>query len=141
MGIEQTEIDALASLRPDLLREIARDAFEQFYDTTLDQRVFAVQSQWIHDAQVAIEQGMNSDDLDRLRVMAAAKLAELRDEIDRPNASLRVAADDFELPMVPDVPAALPLYRSAAPLLDSRWAFAEQTRRLIESKSYRPATA
>ena len=32
MGVEQTEIDALASLRPDLLRQIARDAIAPFYD-------------------------------------------------------------------------------------------------------------
>ena len=43
MGVEQTEIDALASLQPDLLREIARDAIAPFYDATLDQRVIEAQ--------------------------------------------------------------------------------------------------
>ena len=39
-GVEQTEIDALASLQPDLLRQITRNAIEPFYDDTLDWRVF-----------------------------------------------------------------------------------------------------
>ena len=37
-GVEQTEIDALASLRPDLLRQIARGAIAPFYDHELDRR-------------------------------------------------------------------------------------------------------
>jgi hypothetical protein len=38
MGTEQTEIDALAELQPDLLRQIAHDAIAPFYDRTLDGR-------------------------------------------------------------------------------------------------------
>ena len=39
MGVEQTEIDALATLRPDLLRQVARNAIAPFYDFTLSDRV------------------------------------------------------------------------------------------------------
>jgi hypothetical protein len=39
MGVAQTEIDAIAALRPDLLRHIARDAIAPFYDYELDRRV------------------------------------------------------------------------------------------------------
>ncbi|WP_139342401.1 MULTISPECIES: hypothetical protein [Protofrankia] len=137
MGVEQTEIDALASLRPDLLREIARDAFEQFFDTTLDQRVFTAQGQWLHDAQRAIDEGMNAADLDRLRAMATAKLGQLQDEIDRLNSALRVTAEDFELPPMPGMPEPRISRQHAEPLIDSLWSFAEQTQRLIDSKSYR----
>ena len=35
MGVEQTEIDALAALQPNLLRQIATDAIARFYDDTL----------------------------------------------------------------------------------------------------------
>ncbi len=138
MGAEQTEIDALASLRPDLLRQIARDAFDQFFDRTLDRRVFAARGQWRRDAQLAIEAGMDSADLDRLRDMAAARLDDLRDEIDRLNRAMRVAADDFQLPPVPPVPTARLNGHRAVPLVDSRWTFVEQTQRLIDSKSYSP---
>ena len=35
MEIEQTEIDALAALRPDLLEQIARNVLNTFYDSAL----------------------------------------------------------------------------------------------------------
>ena len=38
-GIEQTEIDALATLRPDVLREIVDRAFDPYFDQTLRERV------------------------------------------------------------------------------------------------------
>jgi hypothetical protein len=38
-GHEQTEIDALAALRPDTLRRIAERWILKFYDSTLQQRV------------------------------------------------------------------------------------------------------
>jgi hypothetical protein len=38
-GREQTEIDALATLRPDILEAIVREAIKPFYDPTLDDRV------------------------------------------------------------------------------------------------------
>jgi hypothetical protein len=40
-GHDQTEIDALAALRPDLLDQIARDALRPFYDHTLAERIAA----------------------------------------------------------------------------------------------------
>jgi len=40
-GHEQTEIDALAALRPDALRRITLDALAPFYDFTLDERCAA----------------------------------------------------------------------------------------------------
>ena len=46
MGREQTEIDALATLRPDALREIAQKAIRPFYDDTLARRVAFAAHQW-----------------------------------------------------------------------------------------------
>ena len=40
-GHDQTEIDALAALQPDLLEQIARDACQPFYDHTLADRIDA----------------------------------------------------------------------------------------------------
>jgi hypothetical protein len=39
-GVEQTEIDALAALRPNLLARIAHDALGPFFDRSLDRRVW-----------------------------------------------------------------------------------------------------
>ena len=38
-GVEQTEIDALATLQPDTLREIVERAFDPYFDDTLEDRV------------------------------------------------------------------------------------------------------
>ena len=46
MGWEQTEIDALATLQPGVLRRIVNDALAPFYDHTLNDRVYAAKSEW-----------------------------------------------------------------------------------------------
>ncbi len=59
-GVDQTEIDALASLRPDLLRRIARDAVAPFYDYELDRRVQRAADEWTDQAI-----GIVNDQVDR----------------------------------------------------------------------------
>jgi hypothetical protein len=51
MQHEQTEIDALAALRPQELRNIALDAVKPFYDHTLEARSHEASSLWYHEAQ------------------------------------------------------------------------------------------
>jgi len=137
MRVEQTEIDALATLRPDLLRRIAVDAIAPFYDRTLAGRVSQAKTDWRARAQAVVDAASDSEQMDRLRADAAEKLATMRQEIATLNAALRIDADDFVLPeiVVPD-----PVLNGAThgkPLCDSRWPFAEQRRRLIDSKAYR----
>jgi hypothetical protein len=137
MGVEQTEIDALAALQPGLLQQMARDAVAPFYDATLERRVFEAKSRWLAEAQQIVDESVNADDLERIRVEAADKLGQLREQIDAINDALQVEVGTFELP-VPIVPD--PIYNGAVhgtPLLDSRWSFVEQCRALIESKAYR----
>jgi hypothetical protein len=135
-GVEQTEIDALATLRPDLLRQIAREAVAPFFDSTLDGRVFDARSQWIGDAQAVVDARLDAATLERLRDEAGAKLTELRSEIDAINDALRVDVDDFDLPDI-EIPEPETQGLAPLPLLDSDDEFAEQTRRLIDSKAYR----
>ena len=78
-GVEQTEIDALAALQPDLLRQIADDAIAPFYDDTLDDRVRQAERNGWRRHTVLDEQ--TSDDLEGLRLDAAERLAAKREEI------------------------------------------------------------
>ena len=55
-GVKQTEIDTIATLQPDLLADIAINAIELFYDTTLDERVNTAKQDWERDAAAAIEE-------------------------------------------------------------------------------------
>ena len=136
MGVEQTEIDALAALRPDLLRRIATEALDSFFDSTLGRRVFDAEDEWLAAAQRALDGQLDGPRIDALRVEAEAKLSTLRDEIDAINAALRVDVDDFTLPtpVVPEAEVDDEVY--GEPLVDSRWPFHEQCRRLIDSKAY-----
>jgi hypothetical protein len=137
MGVEQTEIDALASLQPDLLRELARDAIKPFFDPGLDARAYQVADEWRREAQAVVDNNIDKEQLDQLRVGFEAKLAELRSEIDSINDALRIDLTDVDVPPVPPVPEPELSGSNGKPLLDSSWSFAEQCRRLIDSKAYR----
>jgi hypothetical protein len=137
MGTEQTEIDALASLQPRLLRRIARASLMPFYDTTLDARVTEARSEWLNAAQAAIDHQVDAAHLARIRDEAAERLAAIRADLEALNDAVRVNADDLDLPE-PIVPTAdLNGHEHPVPLLDSAWSFAQQCQTLIDSKAYR----
>ena len=93
-GVEQTEIDALATLRPDALREIVDRAFDPYFDRTLRARVSEAEEEWLVAAQAAMSEQIDDDLLSDLREQAAERLNELREEIDRINSQLHLAAAD-----------------------------------------------
>ena len=145
MRVEQTEIDALASLRPDLLQEIARNALDPFYDNTLDWRVFNAKGEWLDDAQACIDESIDQRHIDRLRAEAEEKLAEMRDKIDAINDALQLDTSAFDLPPfeIPEAEVEADLIGRVhtLPLLDSTWDFALQCKALIDSKAYRSGGA
>ena len=100
-GIEQTEIDALATLRPNDLREIVERAFDPYFDRTLASRVSQAQWRWNERAQEAVDDQIDGERLAMLREQAAARLSELKDEIAHINRQLQlVASDHFDLPAI-----------------------------------------
>ena len=135
MGVAQTEIDALAALRPDLLRQIARDAIAPHFDATLDQRATEAREQWLRDAQEMIDGQIDADLRARIYAEAAGKLAAVRAQLEEMRDSIRFDASDFTVPPIV-IPEAHISGRAGTPLVDSRWPFAEQCRRLKASKAY-----
>jgi hypothetical protein len=103
-GVEQTEIDALATLQPNVLHEIVEAAFEPYYDDTLDARVSEAEEDWLARAQETINEQVDPGILAALREEAAGRLSELRTVIDEINERLQLAADRFTLPDI-EVPA------------------------------------
>ena len=71
-----------------------------------------------------------------MRADAADRLAEIQERVQAIMAEVHIDADMFDLPPIPELPAAELDGDGPDPLLDSRWDFAEQCRRLIESKQY-----
>jgi hypothetical protein len=136
MGVEQTEIDALATLQPDLLARIAEDAIAPFYDLTLYGRVWQASRDWKQRAQQALDE--QTEDMEWLRDEAAAKLDEKRDEIRAILDTVHVDTDSLDLPPIPKIPEPEldPDRVQPKPLCDSRWDFRVQTERLRASKQY-----
>jgi hypothetical protein len=135
-GVEQTEIDALATLRPDDLREIVDRAFDPYFDRTLEARVRDAKQQWLTAAEVAMSEQIDDDVLSSLRNQAAGRLDELREAIDRINEQLQPTTDDITLPEieVPEPETDDDAPRQALVSLDQDWV--EATRALIARKSY-----
>jgi hypothetical protein len=135
-GVDQTEIDALATLRPDDLREIIDRAFDPYFDRTLEARVRDAKQQWLTAAEAAMSEQIDEHVLANLRNEATEKLAELRGEIERINEQLQLSTDDIELPEIevpePEVDDEAP--RQALVSLDQDWV--EATRALIARKAY-----
>ena len=136
MGVEQTEIDALAALRPDLLRQIARDAIGPFYDFDLDRRVIAAHEDWIERAIAVVTDTMNAERMVRIRAEATEKLDAMREQIAELNSQLQIDVDDFDLPAI-EIPEAELSGMYPLPLLDSSWSFVDQCKALTDSKAYR----
>lgn len=135
-GVQQTEIDALATLRPHLLRQIAEDAIAPFYDHTLVTRVSLAEVEWQEQAQQIVDQ-RSGEHLEALRADAADRIEQKRAEINAILDDVWVDADEFELPPAVIPEAELhPDREQPMPLCDSRWSYTEQTRRLIASKQY-----
>jgi hypothetical protein len=136
-GIEQTEIDALATLRPDLLHEIAERAFDPYLDRDLEARVNEAESEWQEQADAMLAEQIDPEHLEALRTEAAGRLSELEDAIADINERLRMAAaDHFDLPpiVVPEAEVDEDSPRQALVSFDHDWI--EATRALIARKAY-----
>jgi hypothetical protein len=136
-GLEQTEIDALATLRPDVLRRIVRDALDPFFDHGLDDRVDEARAEWQDQAQTALNEKLDADLLAKIKAEAEAKLSAVRKEIEQLNEALRTATEDLDLDIPPPEPLeADPPGSEGLPLLSTAWSWTEQTRALKRRKAY-----
>ena len=136
MGVEQTEVDALAALRPELLDQIVRQAISPYFDTSLERRVREARNEWLEEAQGRLAEQLDQVELDRIRTEAGVKLEQLRDEIDAINDALHIDIGSISLPEIVVPGPELNGSGNGSPLIDSDWSWVEQTTRLKESKSY-----
>lgn len=142
MGVEQTEIDAIATLRPDLLTQIAEEAIAPFYDPTLDERVADAAEEWRVAAQELIDAEIDQAALDS----AIAEIEEHRDEIqailDERVQPIIDVAEGIELPDAPDEPEPeVADDEQPEPLADSDWSFTHQTLLLQVDRKFGDADA
>jgi hypothetical protein len=103
-GIEPVEIDAIATLRPDVLRDIVRRGIEPFFDKSLDRRVRERKQEWLAAAQPALEAQLGPELIEELRSGVEEKLVELEGLADQINEQLWVPTDGVRLPELPPIP-------------------------------------
>ena len=126
-GVAQTEIDALATLQPELLEQIARAALDPFFDHGLKARVNVVKLEWLRAAREIVDERLGPDLRDQI--------LDIADQFDALDQS------DFDLPPVAVLKAKHDPHRPLGnPLIHSRWDFAQQTRTLQKAKSYNNVT-
>jgi hypothetical protein len=101
-GIEQTEIDALATLRPRDLERITRLAIGPFFDPTLDERIEVAQADWRRLAQRRLNAAAaRAAGYAQLRSDAVAALSEAKTALaalERATNELVVDFPEFEMP-------------------------------------------
>jgi hypothetical protein len=132
-GSEQTEIDALATLRPDELERIARDAVAPYFDAGLADRVRTAHAEWRERANAGIAAQGDEGRLAGLKERADSALDELR----AVNTELADMAGEVVVPDAPELPdpdmAALEEAQAGARdavLIDSAMDYAEAVDRL-----------
>ena len=131
-GVEQTEIDALATLRPELLREIVEEACDPYFDATLRQRMNEARDEWQERAQEALEDQIDPEMLADIRARAEAALENLKEQLDALEG-----VGDFDLDIEPpDLPEADPPEDGPEPLVSSDMDLVEAIEALRDRKNY-----
>lgn len=132
-GVDQTEIDALATLRPNVLREIAEQAIAPFHDPSLQRRAELAKADWLEQATERLLAQLGEQDLADRNARIASIIDELQDEADSLNAMI----DDIDLDLDPIV---LPEFEASddtpPPLVDSDMSLIEHIRTLRGRKDY-----
>jgi hypothetical protein len=105
-GIEQVELDAIATLRPEVLRDLVTAGIEPFYDFSLNRRVGEAREAWEAEAQKLLEAQLGEDFVAGLRDDLEDKLVELRDLAADINDRLYIPVDGLDYPPVPEIPTA-----------------------------------
>jgi len=138
MGREQTEVDALATLRPGELSKIVTEAVAPFFDADLSRRVWIAKNDWENRAREALDEQLGDEHRAALHAHLAEQIDAIRAQLSEieEQARLSTADLDIELPPIeipgPDIDESL----QGKPLLSSAWSWAEQTRALIDRKRY-----
>lgn len=132
-GVEQTEIDALATLRPDVMEGIVTDAVDPFFDHGLAARNRAEKERWEAEARQAIENAIGPDRIAMMQENLKASLELLQTEakaIEAEIESATIRVPDYDAPLA-ELPAIRP-----KPLVSSDMPLQEAISILRERKDY-----
>ena len=132
-GSEQTEIDALATLQPEVLERIAREAVAPYFDAGLANRVQLAVNAWYRQTGAEVAGQVDDDRIDALKERARMLSASLRGSTTPLPISPRrsTAIEPPELPEADmDALENAQAERRSSVLVDSNMDFAEAVDRL-----------
>lgn len=134
MRHEQTEIDALAALRPADLRRIAMDAIKPFFDPMLARRGRQVRDEWLEEAEDKLKAHPQyeswSDRIEEARSAAESAAGKLDEVQEQAAEELEQDLPQLELPEAEiDVEAPNPLFTTDDD-------FSDATPKLMQRKKY-----
>jgi hypothetical protein len=142
----QVEIDALAAIRPNVLRRITNEKIALYWDATLDRRTANAKRLWESAAQAVVDAQVDDDRLGEIRQTAAAAaddfntaLADLmlaQDRLRDADADLTMLCDDIDPPEPPEPPQPVINVGAHDPLIDLDWSFENGTAALKAHKAY-----
>lgn len=136
-GVAQTEIDALATLQPHVLQDMAEAMLSHYFDRTLQARVREAREQWMDAADEQLSRTLTPQSREALRTRAGEQLDQLRDQLHAIEDALRFDPGPIELPPITIPDPVLPPEPESPPVIDSRWTFTEQCDWLKAAKEYR----
>ena len=137
-GIDQVEIDSVATLHPGILERLAREAIERWYDVGLAQRVRAAQEAWETAAREAIRARLGDDYIAYLEQAVDDALVEINEKVDDISDLMTPSAlNDVALPDEPDQIVGDVNGDPESPIAYSGWSLADQARVLKDRKAYR----
>src|SRR5262249_2936137 len=126
-GREQTEIDALIALHPDVLPAAVYEAIKPYYDSGLDGRVNLAEEKWRGDAKKAVK----AEPEQRAPIEKAGKAAGAAIRKLEHQRQLAAVAMRKHLPPAPELPEVELSEEAPEPLFDSEWDFVTATKKLI----------
>lgn len=134
-GVEQTEIDALATLQPETLEQIVRDAVAPFFDATLQSRVEAAAEEWRSEVQSYLDDefatAIDDPELRRLDAEAREALEAFEDRLIELTDGL-----DYDAGMPPDLPEVELPEESPRPLVSTDMELIDAIGVLRQRKDY-----
>ena len=136
-GIEQTEIDALASLAPDTLEEIVRQAVAPYFDQTLAARIREARTDWQRRAQAKVSAAAKAKpSYAKLHDRAVVDLTKAKASLAKLEHATEQLVDRRDLPRF-GMPEAEPDEDGPEPLVSSDMDLDEHIERLRERKRYK----
>ena len=137
-SVGQTEIDALATMRPHDLELIVTAAIAPYFDAALASRVVSAKHDWLRTAQQVLDAQVDQNILQSVRDQAAMALARFDCEI----AAINQQLNEITQPVTALPRVMIPSHsldenqQSQGLLISSAWSWAKVSRALMARKAY-----